>query len=124
MSRWSFSLLIFSLSSSLVAQPDVALGLPPLLASRPMWPILFLPILVEGEPLSHMLICVVGHDHLPLIYLLMTMTLYTLCGLIEGLLYHFLASPRSCHTLFPTLLSFCCKKSFEVSSIAAMMRSI
>jgi hypothetical protein len=44
-----------------------------LLVSRPLWPVLSLLVHDEGDPLSHMLICIVGHARLLLLYLMMTM---------------------------------------------------
>jgi hypothetical protein len=44
----------------LPTQLVVSLGIPPLLALMPLWPIIFLPGHDEGEPLSHLLFCVVG----------------------------------------------------------------
>jgi len=52
-------------------QLDVALSLPLVLSSGPLWPILFLPVHDEGELRSHQLVCGVGQAHIPTMVLLM-----------------------------------------------------
>jgi hypothetical protein len=59
---------------SLIAQPNVALKLPPLLSLMPLWPAPFPPRPDEVDPLPNLLIFVVGQAHLLLLCPLMTTT--------------------------------------------------
>jgi hypothetical protein len=76
---------LFGGHHSPVAQLDVALLLPLVLASGPLWQVLFLLMHDEGDLRSHHLFCIFGWAHLSTLVLLMVGVYWTLCRWIEGL---------------------------------------
>jgi hypothetical protein len=58
---------------SFAAQPKVSLKNPVFLASRPLWPAPFIPVLDEVESLLHLISFTFGWDRPPILYFLLRM---------------------------------------------------